>query len=44
MASDILDDDHGVVDHEADGNRERHERQIVQAVIEGIKNRESADQ
>ena len=44
MAHDVLDHDDGVVDHEADGDRQRHERQIVEAVAEHIEHREGADQ
>ena len=44
MADDVLDHDHRIVDHEADRDRQRHERQIVEAVTERVENRERADQ
>ena len=34
VAVDVLEHHDGVVDHEADGDGERHQRQIVQAVAE----------
>lgn len=42
MPHDVL--DHGVVDHEADGYRQRHQRQVVEAVAEHVKHSERADQ
>src|ERR1700731_744479 len=44
VAADILDHDDGVVDDEAGGNGEGHERKIVQAVAEKIHDREGSDQ
>ena len=44
MADDVLDHDHRVVDHEADGDRQRHQRQIVEAVAEHVEDREGPDQ
>ena len=44
MAHDVLDHDHRVVDHETDGDRQRHQRQIVEAVAEHIQHREGPDQ
>ena len=44
MADDVLDHHDGVVDHEADRDRERHERQVVEAVIQLIQHREGADE
>ncbi|KTT56329.1 hypothetical protein SB7C_12215, partial [Staphylococcus epidermidis] len=44
MPHDVLDHDHGVVDHEADGYRKRHKRQVVEAVAEHVKHSERADQ
>ena len=41
---DVLDDDDRVVDHEADRDRERHQRQVVEAEIEQIHRRERAEQ
>ena len=41
MAYDVLDHDHGVVDHEADRDRKRHQRQIVEAVAQFIEHRET---
>src|SRR6266850_1466094 len=43
IAADIFDHDDGVVDDEAGGNGEGHERKIVQAVAEKIHHREGAD-
>ena len=44
MPHDVLDDDDGVVDDEADRDRQRHQRQIVEAVAELVEHREGADQ
>ena len=44
MADDVLDDDDRVVDHEADRDRQRHQREIVEAVAELVERRERADQ
>ena len=43
VAHDVFDHDDGVVDDEAGGDGERHERQVVQAVTEQIHDAESAD-
>ena len=42
-ARDIFDHHDGVVDHEAGGNRERHQRKIVEAVAAQIHHAEGAD-
>ena len=44
VTHDVLDDDDGVVDDEADGDRQSHQRQIVEAVAQRVKRRERADQ
>ena len=44
MPHDVLDHDDGIVDHEADRDRQRHQRQVVQAVAELVEHREGADQ
>ena len=44
VPDDVLDHDDGVVDHESDRDRQRHQRQIVEAVTEFVKHREGADQ
>ena len=44
VAGDIFEHDNGVVDHEADGNRERHQRQIVERVAEYPHQRAGAEQ
>src|SRR6478752_8593301 len=44
MADDVLDHHDGVINNEADRDGERHERQIVEAVIELVEHREGADQ
>ena len=44
MAVDVLHHDDGVVDHEADGERQRHQRKIVQAEAEQIHQRGGAEQ
>ena len=41
---DVFDHDDGVVHHEADGNRDGHERQIVEAVTEQIHDPDGAGQ
>ena len=41
---DVLDHDDGIVDHETHGDRQRHQRQIVEAVAEFVEDREGADQ
>ena len=43
VARDVLQHDDGVVDHEADAQRERHQRDVVQAVAEQVHHREGAD-
>ena len=44
MAHDVLDHDDGIVDHEADRDRQRHQREVVEAVAQLIEHREGADQ
>ena len=44
VPSDVFDDHDGVVHHETRGNRERHQREIVQAVPAEIHHAECADQ
>ena len=44
VARNVFDDDDRVVDHEAGGNRQRHQRQIVEAVAEQVHDAEGADQ
>ena len=44
VAHDVLDHDDGVVDHEADRDRQRHQREIVEAVAELVEHGEGADQ
>ena len=44
MAGDVLHDHDGVVHHEAGGDGERHEREVVEAVAEQIHYGEGADQ
>ncbi len=44
VARDVLQHDDGVVDDEAGGDGERHQRQVVEAVAEQIHRREGADQ
>ena len=36
MAVDIFDNDNGVVDHEADRDSERHQRNVVDAEVEKV--------
>ena len=43
VADDVLEHDDGVVDHEADRQRQRHQRQVVEAVAERVHHRERAD-
>ena len=43
MARDVLQDDDGVVDHEAGGDGQRHQRQDVEAVAEQIHRAEGAE-
>ncbi len=43
MAHDVLEHHDRVVDHEADGERERHQRQVVEAVVQQVHHRERAD-
>ena len=43
VADDVFEHDDGVVDHEADRERQRHQRKIVDAVVEQIHHRERAD-
>ena len=44
VAIDVLDHDDGVVDHEADRDGQRHQRQIVEAEAEEIHRGERADE
>ena len=44
MPHDVLDHDDGVVDDEADRDRQRHQREIVEAVAELVEHGEGADQ
>ncbi len=44
VARDVLDHDDRVVDHEAGGDGERHQRQVVQAEAEQVHHRERADE
>ena len=44
VADDVLQHDDRIVHHEADGDRQRHQRQIVEAVIEQIHHRERPGQ
>ena len=44
MPHDVLDLDDGVVDHEADRDRQGHQREIVEAVAQLVQHRESTDQ
>src|SRR5262249_7868074 len=44
VAHDVLDHDDRVVDDEAGGDRQRHQRQVVDAVADEIHDREGADQ
>src|SRR6185437_4585180 len=42
VAHDVLDHDDGVVDDEADGDGQRHQRQVVERVVERVHRRASA--
>ena len=44
MARDVLDHHHRVVDHETDGERDRHQRKIVEAVARQMHEGEGAEQ
>ena len=44
MAVHVFDDDDGVVDDEPDRDRQRHQRQVVEAVAELVEHGEGADQ
>src|ERR1700727_1538220 len=44
MPDNILDHDNGVVDDEADRDRERHQGQIVETVAQDVHHREGSDQ
>ncbi len=44
VAGDVLEHDDGVVDHEAGGDRQGHQREIVDAVAEQVHDPEGADQ
>ncbi len=43
VADDVLEHHDRVVDHEPDGERQRHERQVVEAVVQQVHHRERAD-
>ncbi len=43
MPGDVLDHDDRVINHEADGDRQPHQRQVVQAVAEQVHHPEGAD-
>ena len=44
VARDVLDHHDGIVHHEAGGDGQRHQRQVIQAVAQDVHRRESADQ
>jgi hypothetical protein len=44
VAGDVLDHDDGVVDHEAGGDGERHDREVVEAEAREIHHRQGADE
>ena len=44
MAHNVLDDHHRVIDHETDADRQRHKREVVEAVTELIERCEGADE
>jgi hypothetical protein len=44
VAGDVLDHDDGVVDDEAGGDRQRHQREVVEAEAEQVHHAERADQ
>ena len=44
VAIDVLNHHDGVVDHEADGDRQRHQRQIVETEVEQVHRRARAEQ
>ena len=44
MTGDVLEHDDGIVDHEAGGHRQRHERQVVEAIAQEIHRPEGADE
>src|SRR5208337_736196 len=44
IARDVLDDDNGIVNDKARGNREGHEREVVDAVVAQVHNAKSANQ
>src|SRR3981189_3509424 len=44
MSHDILDHDDGVVDHEADRDRQGHQREVIETVAELVEYREGTDQ
>ena len=43
-AEDIFDDHDGVIDHEADGDGDRHEREIIEAVMQQVHHAKGAGQ
>ena len=44
VAEDVLQHHDRIVDHEADRDGQRHQRQVVQAVVQQVHHREGADQ
>ena len=44
MARDVLEHDDRVVDHEAGGHRQRHQREVVEAEAQQVHHAEGADQ
>ena len=44
IAIDVFDHDDGIIHHEAGGDGQRHQRQIVQAVAEQVHHAERSDQ
>jgi len=42
-AHDVLEHDDRVIDHEADAERERHQREVIEAVAQEVHGREGAD-
>src|SRR5690242_17774713 len=44
MPVDILNNDNRIINHEADGDRERHEGNVVETEVEQIHGRERAEQ
>ena len=44
VARDVLDHHDGIVHHETGGDRQRHQRQVVEAVVQQVHHAERADQ